>query len=193
MKICFATNNKNKLKEIKSSVSAIEVVSLSSIGCTEELPENQDTLEGNSLEKAQYVTDNYKIDCFADDTGLEVAVLNNAPGVYSARYAGPHNDSEANMNLLLQNLKGITNRKAQFKTIITLILDGQTHQFEGIAKGEITEEKVGADGFGYDPIFKPTGYDITFAEMSIEEKNKISHRGIAVRKLIYFLNEHILF
>ena len=191
MKICFATNNKNKLKEIRAAVQSIDIVGLSSIGCTEELPENQDTLEGNSLEKANYVFDNYQENCFADDTGLEVESLNGSPGVYSARYAGEHNDSEANMQLLLQNMSGKTNRKAQFKTVITLILDEQTHQFEGICKGELTVGKVGVDGFGYDPIFIPAGYEITFAEMSMEEKNKISHRGIAVRELVAFLNQYI--
>lgn len=189
MKICFATNNQNKLKEIKSAVSTIEIVGLASINCSEELPENQKTLEGNSLEKANYIAHNYAINCFADDTGLEVEALDGAPGVYSARYAGEHNDSEANMELLLQNMKGQINRKAQFKTVITLILEGKTYQFEGIAKGEITEARVGVDGFGYDPIFRPEGYELTFAEMSMEDKNKISHRGIAVRKLVQFLNE----
>jgi XTP/dITP diphosphohydrolase len=189
MKICFATNNKNKLKEIRAAVQSIEIVGLSSIGCTEELPENQDTLEGNSLEKANYVFENYQENCFADDTGLEVESLSGSPGVYSARYAGEHNDSEANMQLLLQNMSGKVNRKAQFKTVITLILDNQTHQFEGICKGELAQGKVGVDGFGYDPIFIPEGYKITFAEMSMEEKNKISHRGIAVRELVAFLNQ----
>ena len=188
MKICFATNNKNKLKEIKLAVEGIEIIGLSDIGCSEELPENQTTLEGNSLEKASYVFDNFKENCFADDTGLEVDALNGAPGVYSARYAGKHGDSEANMQLLLKNLEGKTNRSAQFKTIITLILEGKEHQFEGIAKGSISLAKVGLDGFGYDPIFTPEGYNITFAEMSMQEKNEISHRGKAVRKLVSFLN-----
>ncbi len=189
MKICFATNNKNKLQEIKSAVKDIEILGLADIGCREELPENQTTLEGNSLEKANYVFDNYQQDCFADDTGLEIEELGNEPGVYSARYAGTHGDSEANMQLVLKNLKGKENRKAQFKTVITLILNDKKHQFEGVAKGEITLEKVGVDGFGYDPIFVPEGYSITFAEMSMEEKNAISHRGKAVRKLIDFLNK----
>jgi len=189
MKICFATNNQNKLKEIKAAVEDVEIVGLSAIGCTEELPENQTTLEGNSLEKASYVFENYKTNCFADDTGLEVDFLSGAPGVYSARYAGSHGDSEANMQLLLDNLKGEDNRNAQFKTVITLMLEGQKHQFTGIAKGTITTEKSGIDGFGYDPIFIQEGYNITFAEMSMEEKNTISHRGKAVRKLISFLNK----
>ena len=189
MKICFATNNQNKLKEIKAAVQGIEVVGLKDVGCLEELPENQDTLEGNSLEKASYLFDNYKENCFADDTGLEVEALDRAPGVYSARYAGEHGNSEKNMQLLLENLEGNENRKAQFRTVITLILNGENHQFEGIAKGTITKEKSGSDGFGYDPIFIPEGYEITFAEMSLEEKNKISHRGIAVRKLVDFLNK----
>jgi XTP/dITP diphosphohydrolase len=188
MEICFATNNKNKLKEIKLAVQGIDILGLEEIGCSEELPENQTTLAGNSLEKASFVFDHYKANCFADDTGLEVEALNGEPGVYSARYAGEHGDSEANMQLLLKNLEGLQNRNAQFKTIITLILNDEKHQFEGIAKGAITLVKTGVDGFGYDPIFVPQGYDITFAEMSMEEKNKISHRGIAVRKLVSFLN-----
>ena len=189
MKICFATNNKNKLKEIRAAVQDIEIVSLGDIGCNDELPENQKTLEGNSLEKANYVFDHFGAACFADDTGLEIDALNGEPGVYSARYAGLHGDAGANMGLVLGNLEGITNRKAQFRTVITLILNNETHQFEGIVRGNITTTKVGFDGFGYDPIFIPDGYDITFAEMSLEQKNEISHRGIAVRKLIVFLNK----
>ena len=188
MRICFATNNKNKIKEIKAAVENIDIVSLDEIGCTVELPENQKTLEGNSLEKANYVFDNFSAGCFADDTGLEIDALKGAPGVYSARYAGVHGDSEANMQLVLKNLQGEKNRKAQFRTVITLILNGEPHQFEGICRGSLTTKKLGLDGFGYDPIFVPEGHESSFAEMSLEEKNTISHRGIAVRKLIAFLN-----
>ncbi len=190
MKICFATNNKNKTREIAEALgSAFEIVTLADIGCNQELPENQKTIEGNSLEKTQYVWDNYKIASFGDDTGLEVEALNGAPGVYSARYAGETCDANDNMALLLNNMDGKTNRTARFKTVITLFTENEPIQFEGIAKGTIIEQKSGVEGFGYDPIFQPEGYDITFAEMSTEEKNEISHRGIAVRKLIKFLQE----
>lgn len=189
MKICFATNNKNKLKEIKKSLGdSHELLSLKDINCLEELPETQETIEGNSLQKAQYVFDNYGVACFADDTGLEINALSGEPGVYSARYAGPDCKAEDNMAKVLNNLSGISDRAARFKTVITLIDNGGNKtQFEGIANGEITRTKSGADGFGYDPIFKPEGYDLTFAEISIEEKNRISHRGKAVRKLLDFL------
>ncbi len=193
MKICFATNNPNKVKEIDTAVgSIIEIVSLSDIGCHEEVPEEQDTVEGNSSQKANYIKDNFDADCFADDTGLEVVVLNGAPGVYSARYAGEDCNAMNNMLLLLKNMEGQSNRRAQFKTVITLILGEAEYQFEGIAKGTIREELSGNDGFGYDPIFEPEGYDITFAEMSMEEKNKVSHRGQAVRKLVEFLKNQNL-
>jgi XTP/dITP diphosphohydrolase len=188
MEICFATNNLNKLKEINTAVTDIQILSLKDINCNEELPETTPTLEGNSIQKAQHVFDNYNINCFADDTGLEVNILQGEPGVYSARYAGEPSNSKDNMDLLLQKLEGKTDRSAQFRTVITLIIDGNKTQFEGVAKGVITQSKHGEQGFGYDPIFIPEGYKKTFAELTIEEKNKISHRGIAVRKLINYLN-----
>lgn len=188
MKICFATNNQNKLKEVRYALGdAVEVLSLADIGCNEELPETQATIEGNSTQKAQYVAQKYKVNCFADDTGLEIEVLNGEPGVYSARYAGPNCTSEDNMAKVLLQLKGVQNRKAQFKTVITLVLEGKETQFEGIVKGSLREEKSGEEGFGYDPIFQPEGYSVTFSEMSIEEKNVISHRGKAVKQLATFL------
>lgn len=188
MKLCFATNNKGKLKEIQGLLSdRYEIVSLDQIGCTEELAETRDTLEGNSLQKAEYVFTKYKINCFADDTGLEVEALNGAPGVISARYAGLQCSPDDNMNLLLKNLEGKTNRKARFRTVITLITDGQIHYFEGAVEGEILTERTGKDGFGYDPIFKPAGFDRSFAEMTIAEKNKISHRAKAVKKMVEYL------
>ncbi len=191
MKICFATNNPNKLKEIRQLLgNHFEVQSLEDIGCREELPENQDTLEGNSEEKARYVFDHFQVACFADDTGLEVSALHGAPGVYSARYAGSQRRSEDNMARLLAELEGKEDRRAQFRTVITLILDGKSHQFEGIAKGQITATQSGAAGFGYDPIFKPQGYEQTFAEMDMQTKNKISHRGLATSKLVSFLRQH---
>ena len=189
MKIVFATNNANKIKEIQSLLpSTIEIISLESIGCHEEIPETADTIEGNSILKANYVIQKYGYDCFADDTGLEVEVLNNEPGVYSARYAGPQCLAEDNMNLLLKNLENKENRKAQFKTVITLNIKGEQLLFTGIAKGEITQIKSGNQGFGYDPIFRPENFQETFAEMSSELKNKISHRGEATQLLISYLN-----
>jgi XTP/dITP diphosphohydrolase len=186
--ICFATNNKNKIAEVSQMLEGkYKLLSLEDIGCYVELPEEQDTLEGNSRQKAMYVWENYQVNCFADDTGLEVMALDGAPGVYSARYAGPQRDNTQNITLLLQNLKGKTNRAAQFRTYITLILDGEEQQFEGIVTGHITEEWKGDQGFGYDPVFVPTGYTKTFAEMGAHEKNEISHRGIAMQKLIDFL------
>ena len=191
MKICFATNNKNKLKEIRFALEdSFEVLSLEDIGCYEELPENQETLEGNSKEKAQFVYDKYQIACFADDTGLEVDALDGRPGVYSARYAGPACDSEQNMQKLLEEMNTSTNRTAKFRTVITLITPEITQFFEGSAEGEITKQKSGSGGFGYDPIFSPKGYDRTFSEMTMEEKNAISHRGLAVKKLISFLKDY---
>lgn len=188
MKICFATNNQHKLEELRQLLgNSIELVGLSDIGCNEELAEDQDTLEGNSLQKAQYVFDHYHVNCFADDTGLEVESLNGEPGVYSARYAGPQRNNNDNINLLLTKLKQEKNRSAQFRTIITLIIEGNVHTFEGIVKGEITLSASGQKGFGYDPVFKPDGYETTFAEMTMEEKNKISHRGRATQKLVHFL------
>ncbi|UII33400.1 non-canonical purine NTP diphosphatase [Fulvivirga ulvae] len=192
MEICFATNNTNKINEIKRLLpSHIRLVSLADIGCDEELREDQKTLEGNSHQKADYVYKNYKVSCFADDTGLEVFALDGEPGVRSARYAGEIRSNEDNINLLLKNLEGSENRKAQFRTVVTLILNGKVRQFEGIVRGEIIKERIGTDGFGYDPVFIPKGYDKTFAQMNIEEKNLISHRGIAIRKLIEYLSTHI--
>ncbi len=189
MSICFATNNLNKLAEVREAVqSKLTIVSLNEINCFEELPESRDTLEGNSLQKAEYIHSNFRIPCFADDSGLEVEALGNQPGVFSARYAGDHRSDEDNMNLLLENLKGHSNRKARFRTIVTLIGLGPTQIFEGAVEGTILHKKIGDRGFGYDPIFQPDGFFISFAQMSIEEKNAISHRAIAVKKLLDFLN-----
>jgi len=186
--ICFATNNKNKLEEVRSKVgSEFVILSLEDIGCFEELPETQPTIEGNSAQKARFVAEKYHIDCFADDTGLEVDALHGAPGVYSARYAGPACLPEANTQKLLKEMQGIENRSAGFKTCITLILGGKERTFFGEIKGSILTEKHGEKGFGYDPVFQPEGYTISFAEMGMEEKNIISHRGIAVAKLIAHL------
>jgi len=188
MKLVFATNNKNKILEVQQMLpSSIEILSLESIGCFEEIPETAATIEENAIMKANYVTEKYSCECFADDTGLEVDALNGAPGVFSARYAGEQRNSDDNMNKLLEALADETNRKAQFKTVIALNLKGKQHLFTGIAKGEITLEKTGNQGFGYDPIFKPEGYEATFAQLSLEEKGAISHRGIAMAQLINFL------
>lgn len=187
MKICFATHNENKLREINEILRDFDIVGLNEIGCVEEIPETGTTLEENSKIKADFVASNYGISCFADDTGLEVESLNGEPGVYSARYAGEERDNSANINLLLKNLEVHTNRSARFRTVITLILEGQTHQFEGIVNGTILSELRGARGFGYDPVFIPEGHDRTFAEMPAETKNSISHRGRAVAKLVKFL------
>ncbi len=187
MKLVFASNNKNKILEIQSMLpSNIEILSLESIGCFEEIPETADTIEGNSILKANYITEKYGYNCFADDTGLEVEALDGAPGVYSARYAGEHKNAQDNMNKLLTELENKTNRKAQFKTVICLNSNGNQHLFTGIASGEITLEKKGNQGFGYDPIFKPTGFEETFAEISLEAKASMSHRGIATKKLIEY-------
>ena len=188
MKIVFASNNKNKILEIQSMLpESIQIVSLESIGCLEEIPETSEIIEGNAILKANYVTQNYGFDCFADDTGLEVEALNGEPGVYSARYAGEQRNADDNMNKLLDELADKTNRTAQFKTVIALNLKGKQYLFEGIASGEIIKEKIGLGGFGYDPIFKPTNYDETFAELSLDIKNEISHRGKATKKLLEFL------
>ena len=188
MRLCFATNNKHKIEEVAFAIkNKIAILSLSDIGCFEELPETRDTLEGNSLQKAEYVFTNFSIPCFADDTGLEVPALNNAPGVYSARYAGSQRNSDDNIELLLKNLNGTANRQAQFRTIITLIGLDKIYTFEGIVKGTIANERKGAGGFGYDPVFIPEGHARSFGEMSLEEKNQMSHRAIAVQKLISFL------
>lgn len=189
MKIVFATNNKNKIKEIQSMLpSSIEIISLESIGCHEDIPETAATIEGNAVLKANYVVQKYGYDCFADDTGLEVDALHGEPGVFSARYAGEQKSADDNMDKLLLNLKNKANRNAQFKTVIALNLKGQQHLFTGVARGEITLEKTGSQGFGYDPIFMPEGFRETFAELSLETKNAISHRGKATRALIAFLN-----
>lgn len=190
MRLCFATNNKHKIKEIEALLgNAYQLLSLEDIGCNVELPEEQDTLEGNSMQKARYVYDHFQVDCFADDTGLEVAALDGAPGVYSARYAGPGKGTIENMALLLKNLEDKTDRFAQFRTVITLILGGKQVQFEGIVEGRISEHYQGNEGFGYDPIFIPEGFSKTFAEMTQHEKNKISHRGLAIQKLVRYLSE----
>lgn len=190
-KILFATSNSNKVAEIQHSLpSHIQIISLKEINCTEDIPETQNTIEGNSLQKAQYIEEHYGIDCFAEDTGLEVEALNGEPGVLSARYAGEERDSEKNMQLILEKLGQNINRKARFKTVITLIENGKTNTFEGILEGEIGYSKVGCNGFGYDPIFKVEGGK-TLAELPIEEKNLISHRGKAVKKLINYLESSI--
>lgn len=190
MKLCFATNNQHKLDEVNLLLgNSFKVVSLEAIGCTEELPEEQDTLEGNSLQKAKYVYNKFNINCFADDTGLEVETLGGAPGVYSARFAGEQRNSEDNMSLLLKKLSNQSNRKARFRTVITLILDNQTYQFEAIANGEILKSKRGVKGFGYDPLFLPEGMNKSMAELTPAEKNAISHRGEAIRKLVTFLRK----
>jgi XTP/dITP diphosphohydrolase len=191
MKLCFASNNANKLAEIRLAVgTAFEIVSLQDIGCSEELPETQNTLEGNSLQKAMYVHTNFNVPCFADDTGLEVEALDGAPGVYSARYAGEQRNSQDNMTLLLKNLAPHQNRKARFRTVITLVgLSPLPATFDGVVEGEITTAQSGAAGFGYDPIFKPAGFDRTFAEMTTQEKNQLSHRAIAVKKLAQYLSD----
>jgi len=189
MKLVFATHNPNKLKEVQQMVTdQIELINLDTIGCSTDIPETAQTLEGNAKIKADFVTNNYNLSCFADDTGLLVNALNGEPGVYSARYAGEHNDSNANMNKLLVNLKNKSDRSAHFKTVIALNLNGETHIFEGKIEGVITESKRGKNGFGYDPIFQPNGYKETFAELPLSIKNEISHRAQAFKKLIAYLN-----
>lgn len=188
MKLVFASNNQNKIKEIQLLLpETIEILSLSDIGCHEEIPETATTIEGNAILKADYVTQKYGYNCFADDTGLEVEALNGEPGVYSARYAGEQRNANDNMDKVLENLKGKANRNAQFKTVIALNLDGKQHLFTGIIKGTIITDKFGNQGFGYDPIFQPEGYQLTFAQLSLLEKATISHRGIATKQLLEFL------
>ena len=200
-KLVFATNNVNKINEVKALLEACgsevsekyEILSLRDIDCHEDIPENSSSFAGNALQKAEYIRVHYNADCFADDSGLEVRALGMEPGVRSARYAmdeGFDHDSEANMDKLLRNLRKVHDRTAQFRTVIVLLMDGKMREFEGVCKGQITTERSGNDGFGYDPIFKPNGYDVTFAEMSMEEKNAISHRGQAVRSLVEFLKEN---
>jgi len=188
MELVFATNNKHKLKELQSILGEkIKLLSLKDIGCQEEIPEEQPTLEGNANQKSSYVYEKYGYSCFADDTGLEIEALNGEPGVFSARYAGEEKNAQANMNKVLHKLAKIKNRNARFRTVISLIINGEEKQFEGIVEGEIIREKKGAAGFGYDPIFQPKGFKETFAEMNLEDKNKISHRGRAVQGLIQYL------
>ncbi len=190
MKIVFATNNQNKVKEVQALLpKTIEVLSLKDIGCEEDIPETADTIAGNALQKAEYVFKNYHYQCFADDTGLEVTALNGEPGIFSARYAGPEKDTEKNMQKLLTNLEGKTDRTAQFKTVIALVglTTATPTLFEGICKGSIINKKKGTQGFGYDPIFMPKDYTETFAEMPLSTKNSIGHRGKAVAQLILFL------
>ena len=186
--IVFASNNPNKLKEIELLLpSNFFIKGLSSIGCTEEIPETQATIEGNALQKANYIYDKYQVNCFADDTGLEVNALNGRPGVYSARYAGEEKNAQNNMKKILTELSGNKNREALFKTVVALIWQGKQYLFEGIVTGVITEKMSGTAGFGYDPIFMPSGFARTFAEMNMQEKNQISHRARAVAKLVDFL------
>lgn len=190
MKLVFATNNQHKLEELQNMLSDdIQLLSLKDVEVTEEIPETQETLEGNASQKAHYIYDRLGLNCFADDTGLEIEALNGAPGVYSARFAGPQRLANDNMKKVLSQLNEINDRSARFRTVISLIIDGKEVQFEGIVDGEITVERSGADGFGYDPIFKPLGYQQTFAEMNMNEKNKISHRAHAVQKLVEYLNK----
>jgi len=184
-KLVFATNNPHKLKELQAILGdEFELLGLKDIGCTEEIPEEQSTLEGNARQKAFYVYEKYGYSCFADDTGLEVEALNYEPGVFSARYAGEEKNPQANMDKLLGKMAKINNRKARFRTVISLVINGDEMQFEGIVEGEITRQKRGDSGFGYDPVFLPEGFTKTFAEMDLEQKNKISHRGRAVQKLV---------
>ena len=187
--LVFATNNQHKTNEVRTLLAGqYEVLNLTDIGCTTDIPETADSFAGNAELKSSFVAENFKLDCFADDSGLEVEALNNEPGIYSARYAGGRSD-EANLNLVLQKLEGVQNRKARFKTVVSLIRDGERFLFEGTIAGTIREKPTGGNGFGYDPIFQPDGYDCTFAEMGMAEKNQISHRAIAMRKLIAFLKE----
>ena len=186
--VIFATSNPNKVREVNEMLPHLSIKSLKDIGCMEEVPETTATIHGNALQKARYVSEKYKVDCFSEDTGLEVEALNGEPGVDTAHYAGPQRSAKANMALLLTNLEGKGNRKARFRTVVALILNGKEHQFEGVVNGTIAPQKMGDGGFGYDPIFIPDGYHISFAEMDKYEKNKISHRGRAIKKLMQFLN-----
>lgn len=189
-KIVFASHNQNKVKEIKSLLNGIlEVISLTDIECFEDIDETEDTIEGNAKLKADYITNKYDIDCFADDSGLLIDALNGAPGVYSARYAGEPKNDLNNLNLVLKNLENVKNRSAHFKTVISLNFKGKNYNFEGIINGEITDKPIGDKGFGYDPIFIPNGYKKTFAEMDMREKSTISHRGQAVKLLVEFLKQ----
>lgn len=192
MKIVFATNNAHKLAEVQAVLGdAYELVTPRMCGVEEEIPENQPTLEGNASEKSHYLRARTGLDCFADDTGLEVEALDGAPGVHSARYASDGHDFAANNRLLLQNLAGEENRRARFRTVVALILGGREYLFEGVVEGQIIDRETGHEGFGYDPLFRPDGYDRTFAQMTTEEKNAVSHRARAVRKLAAFLHEYV--
>lgn len=187
-KIVFATNNAHKLQEVSEILEdKIQIMNLKDIHCEEEIPETSDSIEGNAYQKANYIYEHYHVDCFADDTGLEVEALNGAPGVYSARYAGPQHNSKDNIRKLLTDMQDIENRNAQFRTAIVLVLDGKMHLFEGTIKGTIIRSERGSGGFGYDSVFVPDGFEKTFAELGEEIKNKISHRAIATKKLVKFL------
>lgn len=191
MQLIFATNNENKLREIKNVLNnSFELLSLKDINLDQDIPENEPTLEGNALAKARFINNITKVNVFADDTGLEIDELNGAPGVHSARYAGEHKDFEANIDKVLGQLEGKTNRKARFRTVIALIIDGNEYLFEGKIEGVIISDRRGKEGFGYDPVFVPNGSKLTFAEISLEEKNVISHRALAFKKLIAFLSEY---
>ena len=188
MELVFATNNKHKLDELQAILgNRIKLLSLKEIGCNVEIPEEQETLEGNAAQKSFYIYNKFGYNCFADDTGLEIEALNGEPGVYSARYAGEEKSAEANMDKVLNRLFKINNRNARFRTVISLVINGVETQFEGVVDGRILDEKRGISGFGYDPIFQPDGFEKTFAEMDLTAKNKISHRGRAVEKLIQYL------
>ncbi|PHS52558.1 MAG: non-canonical purine NTP pyrophosphatase [Lutibacter sp.] len=190
LKLVFATNNQNKLKEVQAMLTNFEIISLADLNCFDDIPEIAETLEGNAIIKANFITEKYGLNCFADDTGLEVEALNNEPGVFSARYAGGTNSAEENMKKLLKNLSNNFNRKAQFRTAIALNIQGKQFIFEGICKGSILKKKQGDKGFGYDPIFMPAGFNKSFAEMNMSEKSTISHRGKAIEKLVTFLNNY---
>ena len=186
--ICFVTGNKNKLREVQSLLSNYKIVSLDDLHFSEDIAETENTIQGNAELKAKFINNRFNIDCFSDDTGLFIDSLDGLPGVKSARYAGDNCSSDENIDLVLKNLKNISNRNASFRTVICLIKNNKTYLFEGVVNGKITEERVGHDGFGYDPIFIPQGHDKTFSELTINEKNAISHRGIAINKLVNFLN-----
>ena len=188
MSLVFATNNKHKLEELQAILgNEFRLLSLSETGCNEEIPEDQDTLEGNASQKAFYLYNKFGFNCFADDTGLEIEALGGEPGVYSARYAGEEKSAEANIAKVLDKMAKIKNRKARFRTVISLVIDGVERQFEGVVEGQILTEKKGMSGFGYDPIFQPEGFEVSFAQMELADKNKISHRGRAVEKLVNYL------
>lgn len=190
MKLVFATNNEHKLHEVQEMLGQrFELMSLADLGCTEEIPETGPTLETNASEKAWYIYDRYGVNCFADDTGLEVDALNGEPGVYSARYAGPQRDAADNIRKLLFEMDKIKNRKARFRTVISLIIDGVETRFEGVVNGTLLDSQQGTAGFGYDPIFQPDGFDRSFAQMELVQKNEISHRGRAISKLVHYLND----